>query len=128
MDEKSFNRINAKIEKILKTTEVKSIKDGTGTKIEYTFPVEMPPFSITKKSEEMVKKYLKIVEAIEGRKIKAILTGGGADLNFMANPNSLMLDGMGPVGGNYHTADEYIEVDTIHTRIASLTKFLLDFK
>lgn len=128
VDEKSFKRINAKIEKILKTTEVKSIKDGTGTKIEYTFPVEMPPFSITKKSEEMVKKYLKIVEAIEGRKIKAILTGGGADLNFMANPNSLMLDGMGPVGGNYHTADEYIEVDTIHTRIASLTKFLLDFK
>jgi glutamate carboxypeptidase len=77
VDDKSFKRINAKIEKILKTSEVKSIKDGAGTKIEYTFPVEMPPFSITKKSEEMAKKYLKIIEEIEGRKIKAILTGVG---------------------------------------------------
>jgi acetylornithine deacetylase/succinyl-diaminopimelate desuccinylase-like protein len=46
----------------------------------------------------------------------------------MANPNSLMLDGMGPVGGNYHTADEYIEADTVHSRIVALTKFLSEFR
>lgn len=127
VDEKSFKRINGKIEKILKTSEVKAVVDGLSTKVDYTLPVEMPPFSLTNESEKLAKRYVKMIEEVEGRKIKAILTGGGADLNFMANGKTLMLDGLGPVGGNYHTADEYIEADSIQTRIGSLTKFLLDF-
>ena len=42
----------------------------------------------------------------------------------MANDQAIMLDGLGPVGGKYHTAEEYIEADSLRTRIDALTQFV----
>ena len=124
VDQKSFDAIHPQILKILKDPKIKSLKDGTMTKIEYTFPVEMPPYALNKRSQKMVDQYLRILSRIEKRNVKSILTGGGADLNFMASNDKIMMDGLGPIGGQYHTVNEYIEVDSFSTRLQALEEFL----
>jgi glutamate carboxypeptidase len=45
-------------------------------------------------------------------------TGGSSDGNLTASQGVPTIDGLGPVGGGYHTADEFVAVDTIFERAA----------
>jgi glutamate carboxypeptidase len=47
-------------------------------------------------------------------------TGGGSDGNYLAPYGVPVLDGLGPVGGNLHTAEEYIELSSLVPRTAML--------
>lgn len=47
-------------------------------------------------------------------------TGGGSDGNYLAPHGVPILDGLGPVGGNLHTAEEYIELSSLVPRAAML--------
>ncbi|MEE9241513.1 MAG: M20 family metallopeptidase [bacterium] len=47
-------------------------------------------------------------------------TGGGSDGNYLAPYRVPILDGLGPVGGNLHTAEEYIELPSLVPRAAML--------
>ena len=42
----------------------------------------------------------------------------------MASNDKIMMDGLGPIGGQYHTVNEYIEVDSFSTRLQALEEFL----
>ena len=48
------------------------------------------------------------------------VSGGTSDGNFLAAGGLPVLDGLGPVGGNSHSPDEYILVDSIVPRTAML--------
>lgn len=45
-------------------------------------------------------------------------SGGASYANLLAEMGLPVLDGLGPIGGNYHTPDEYIEEASIVPRIA----------
>ena len=47
-------------------------------------------------------------------------SGGGSDGNFLSPLGVAVLDGLGPVGGNLHTDEEYLELESIAPRGALL--------
>jgi len=47
-------------------------------------------------------------------------TGGMSYANFLAEQGLPVLDGLGPVGGNDHSPNEYIDIDSIVPRTALL--------
>lgn len=53
-----------------------------------------------------------------GLPLKGTITGGGSDGNFIAALGVPVLDGLGAVGGAYHSPDEYLELDTLPQRAA----------
>ncbi|HET7036330.1 MAG TPA: M20 family metallopeptidase [Thermomicrobiaceae bacterium] len=60
-----------------------------------------------------------------GLEFAALGSGGGSDGNFTAALGVPTLDGLGPVGRNAHSVDEYIELDSIPARLALLTGLIL---
>ena len=49
-------------------------------------------------------------------------TGGGSDGNFSSILGVATIDGMGPIGGSGHNANEYLVVDSIEPRLVLLKK------
>ncbi|HWR91220.1 MAG TPA: M20/M25/M40 family metallo-hydrolase, partial [Desulfobacterales bacterium] len=48
-----------------------------------------------------------------GLEMKLISTGGGSDGNFTAAMGIPTIDAMGPRGGRAHSAEEYLELDSV---------------
>jgi glutamate carboxypeptidase len=55
-------------------------------------------------------------------------TGGSSDGNFTAAMGIPTIDGLGAIGANYHTVDEYIEIDQVETALDFQRRFLLAFE
>jgi glutamate carboxypeptidase len=60
-----------------------------------------------------------------GMIVKGEFTGGCADSGFTAGVGCPTLCAVGPVGGNAHTPEEYLEVDTIVPRAQALALAIL---
>lgn len=118
-DEKS-----AALEKILNTTFI----PGSITKFEIAD--DTPPFSRSKRSDAVTKTYLNILAQVEGKAILAHDSGETTDGNFfmLASGKSVILDGLGPVGGGMHTKDEWALVSSYATRSKAMATFLTQFK
>ena len=55
--------------------------------------------------------------------------GGGTDAAYAYSPDSAnpaVLESLGLVGGNYHNADEYVEIDSIVPRLYLATRLVMD--
>ena len=59
-----------------------------------------------------------------GLPLKATSTGGGSDGNFVTPLGVPVLDGLGAVGGAYHSSDEWLDLSSIPQR-AALTALLV---
>lgn len=59
-----------------------------------------------------------------GFPLRGTATGGGSDGNFVAPLGVPVLDGLGPVGGGFHSAAEYLELPTIPRRAALMALIL----
>lgn len=57
---------------------------------------------------------------IWGATIRAVATGGASDANTIAELGVPVLDGLGPVSGGMHSADERLVVGSIPERVALL--------
>lgn len=55
-----------------------------------------------------------------GFAIDDVSTGGAADANYAAAAGVPTLDGLGPVGGDDHSVDEWLDLDSVVPRIAML--------
>jgi glutamate carboxypeptidase len=53
-------------------------------------------------------------------------SGGAADSSFSAGVFKPTLDGLGLVGGNAHSLDEYAEVESMVPRLYLLTRMLME--
>jgi len=84
-----------------------------------------PPMAKTAGTENLLK-IARDIGSILDIEIKDITTGGGSDGNFIATLVPV-LDGMGPAGGNYHRADEFIYRKSLleKTKLAALVLFKL---
>lgn len=82
-----------------------------------------PAFVDDGKSARLIEVYLGAAKEL-GLTVVPMATGGSSDGNFTSALGVPTLDGLGVVGGGYHTVDEYAEVDSLPQR-ASLFATLL---
>lgn len=113
-DLESYKSVIAKMQKILKHPQ-----------ITFTITDETPAFNVNKISRPVITQYLKAIEKVEGRKVISHVSGGVGDVNHFSREGVIIMDGLGPVGGNAHTEQEYLDLRTIETRSQVLTQFLL---
>lgn len=59
-----------------------------------------------------------------GIKVTWQSVGGGSDANHTAALGVPSLDGFGPVGGNFHTPEEYLDLDSVFPRIKLLARVI----
>jgi glutamate carboxypeptidase len=85
--------------------------------------IDRPPFEAGPRSAALLGIAREAARAV-GFTLKDTATGGGSDGNFVAALGVPVLDGLGAVGGGFHSPDEYLELETIPQR-AALTALLL---
>jgi glutamate carboxypeptidase len=104
-----------KIEEICATTDV------PGTKIELKGDISRPPME----KNEQTCSLLEIIKEV-GEEMRLHLsdtaTGGGSDASFTSANGVPTVDGLGPVGGNAHSEDEYLDIPTLTERTLLLAK------
>jgi glutamate carboxypeptidase len=101
--------------------EICSTPDVEGTSIELSGAIGRPPMFPNDKSRELLE-VVKEVGAKLGVEIKDTKTGGGSDGNFTQAMGVATLDGLGPVGGNAHSDQEYLEINTFVERTLVLVE------
>lgn len=60
-----------------------------------------------------------------GLSIGAVATGGASDANLIATLGVPVLDGLGPIGGGMHAADEHVDIGSLPDRIALVAGTIL---
>jgi glutamate carboxypeptidase len=106
-----------KIEEVCASTDVR------GTKIALTGDISRPPML----KNEKIAKLFQIVQDVGrelGMEIKDTKTGGGSDASFTAAMGIPTIDGLGPIGGNAHSEDEYLEIASLTERTRLLAKII----
>lgn len=119
--------IDQKIQKIISTPYIGENLNAQAPEARVILEDDCPPLEKTKKSKNLIQRYIRTIESIEGRKINSVPSGGAADLNFMSFPESIMMDGLGAVGGGMHRKDEFIHLWSLETRSEALARFLESF-
>ncbi len=82
-----------------------------------------PPKPFDKQTERLFKDFEECGRAL-GQKISWHSTGGACDGNTTAAEGIPTIDSLGAIGGNIHTKDEYLLVDSL-TKRAKLTALYL---
>ena len=104
-----------------KIKEICSKTVVSGTEIHLEGSINRPPMVFNHKSEHL----LHIIENVGGEigiKVKNTATGGGGDASFTSATGVATIDGLGPVGGNAHSEEEYLEINTLPERTLLLAK------
>jgi glutamate carboxypeptidase len=95
---------------------------GVSSRIERTSG--RPPMPVSRGNQALYNK-LSQVAAGAGIEIADEYRGGVSDANYIASQNTPVLDGLGPVGGNDHSDKEYIDRQSLASRVA-VTSLLLN--
>jgi glutamate carboxypeptidase len=95
----------------------------SGTVTEYEVLGERPP--MTPGADALTcAGQMQVIARMLGADVDAITTGGGSDGAFVSRLGVPTVDGLGPVGGGYHTPQEFLTVDTIASRAAMTAGYL----
>ncbi|MDR0483950.1 MAG: M20/M25/M40 family metallo-hydrolase [Alphaproteobacteria bacterium] len=93
----------------------------TITKVEQKYPM------FDEKNLPFMKSVIEEAGKETGVNITWVNAGGGSDGNITSMVGCPTIDGLGPVGGNMHNKEEYLEIDSVIPRcnllIASIKKF-----
>lgn len=106
------------------------VPDVEGTSIELTGRIDRPPMVKNESNTAL----FEIVQEV-GSELGIVLTdassGGSSDASFSSAKGVATIDGLGPIGGNAHTEEEYIEVPSLTERtllLASVIERLTELK
>lgn len=116
--------LHRKIERILKPSHETSSCGRYRTETTWKIVDDCPPFTLTRRSKKLARRFAALASQLEGRKVYSQPAGGAGDVNYLATPENFVLDGLGPVGGEMHTEQEFIHIDTLRTRSQALAGFL----
>ena len=108
----------AAIQKIIDTPTVK----GTTAKLEILG--EFAPLAQMPESQALFRSYAAAAKDA-GLTIEGEFSGGCADSGFTAGVGCPTICAVGPVGGNAHTAEEYLEVESIVPRAQAMALAIL---
>jgi glutamate carboxypeptidase len=97
-----------------------------GTSIEVTGGLNRPPMPSDERMKATFEK-AKGIAARNGMELKAGGTGGASDANLVAPLGIPVLDGLGPVGGEYHSEREFIITETLEQRAKLLSAILREW-
>lgn len=81
------------------------------------------PMERTAASARLVEEAVRIAARL-GFSLRDTATGGGSDANTTAGLGVPSLDGLGPIGGDDHSADEFVVLDSIVPRTALLAELI----
>lgn len=87
----------------------------TGTLAKLNIIGEFKPFVPTENSQKLFELYRDTLKDL-GYKTDQEFSGGCADSGVTSSLGAITLCGTGPVGGKFHTPDEYTEIDSILPR------------
>ena len=119
------DRLHRRITGILSRPFERSICGTFQTTTTFTVVDDCPPFGLTKRSKRLARAHARAVAQIEGRPVTSKIAGGAGDVNYLSTDDNIVLDGLGPVGGEMHTKDEWLDVATLDTRARALAALLL---
>jgi len=119
MDKTFFTQVEKTLNRIKSESEKKGIKINI-SQIGYR-----PPMKANKNTEILKRSFLEEAERLN-IKIGFESTGGGSDANFIADYGIPVIDGVGPIGGNAHSKDEYLEINSISERIELVKNVILN--
>lgn len=95
------------------------------TDVSVTLRRGFPPFTKNPQTEALVAKAQAIYAEL-GRTLTVEGSGGAADSSLTAGAGAASLDALGLVGGNPHTAEEYVELDSVVPRLYLLSRMLME--
>jgi glutamate carboxypeptidase len=84
-----------------------------------------PPLSETSAVDELADRATRIYTGI-GLNLGRGGNGGSSESALAQDGGIPALDGLGPVGGGFHSEDEYLDLKTLTPRLYLLTKLLMD--
>jgi glutamate carboxypeptidase len=120
----SRDSLHRKIERILSQPADPSTCGRLGTTTSFKIVDDCPPFSLTRSSRTIARRYAALISQLEGRKVYSQPAGGAGDVNYLSGTHNFVLDGLGPVGGGMHTAGEFVQISTLKTRAQALAGIL----
>lgn len=92
-----------------------------GTSTEVISLDRRPAFNAS--ADALADRYLAAASRL-GFTVEAAATGGSSDGNFTSSVGVPTIDGLGAVGGGYHTADEFANTNTVADRAAIMATLL----
>ena len=95
-----------------------------GTRIELHGGIKRLPMEKTPASELLYREYAACQRAAGLGDEEQPLVGGGSDANTVSSVGLPAIDGLGPRGGNFHTLDEFVELDSFGPKAEALLRFL----
>jgi glutamate carboxypeptidase len=113
----------ARVEQVLrKNAETTVIPD---TKVSVSGGDGFPPLPNNAATDRLAARAQNIYAGI-GRTLAAGGNGGASESALAADAGVAALDGLGPVGGGFHSDKEFLELDTVTPRLYLLTMLLID--
>jgi glutamate carboxypeptidase len=103
-------RIEAGFQQIAQHTHVK------GVRIETRGGINRPPMVPSERTLALWEQIAEIGTRL-GQEMKLIATGGGSDGNFTSALGIPTIDGLGPRGGNAHSQDEFLDLESINPTV-----------
>jgi glutamate carboxypeptidase len=90
-----------------------------GVRARVEVDIEYPPMERRASTERLVALAGEIAGEL-GFGVAGAATGGGSDANVIAAAGTPTLDGLGPVGGDDHSPDEWVDLGSVAPRVALL--------
>lgn len=125
-NEELFLQKEKQIREICDKSFTQNLKLGIETRTELFGEITMPSMPETEERNLLAKKFIKIGKDF-GFQIGEAKSGGGSDACNCAKLGILTIDGLGVVGGNLHTENEWADLNSIPERIALVVEFLKNF-
>ena len=101
-------------------------KEKPEFKIDVNFVYENEPVIIGEK-EKIVVNFKNALEKVLGEKASVVLTSGGTDTRYLIRKGIPSI-GYSPKGGNYHSPDEFVELESIIKTAAIYATLFTEFK
>ena len=118
-DKADFGRIGQVLRKNAETTVIPD------TKVTISGGEGFPPLSHNPATDQLAARAQRIYAGV-GRNLTAGGNGGASESALAADAGVAALDGLGPVGGGFHSEKEFLELDTVTPRLYLLTMLLMD--
>ena len=93
------------------------------TRVDVTLTPSFPPLPNNPATDALAASAQGIYAEL-GRKLGTAGNGGASESALAAQAGTPALDGLGPVGGSFHTADEYIELASVTPRLYLLARLI----
>ena len=114
-----FDRVEAGLTRLASHTTVPDVRVKVAMKRNF------PPWPRTASTDALLARARHLYAELD-RKLESVSVGSSADVAVAAETGVPSLDGLGPLGGGAHGADDYVDLSSIVPRVYLLSRMLMD--